>query len=179
MTIDQVRPFESWDDASLAAVAAIASVEDDYPTILTLPTTGDTLKHLRDVWEKFYDDHRNDERIEPFTPNDVIGRWLLLGGVALRYSQQIDRKGYGLNPVDVHRTLLRKQHDYGHENISRFGRIGLLIRTHDKIARLENLLNGENGKPNNESIEDTIMDIIGYSAIGIMWEMDTFRLDLK
>jgi hypothetical protein len=176
MTIDQVRPFESWDDASLAAVAAIASVQDDYPTILTLPTTGDTLKHLRDVWEKFYDDSQN---IEPFTPNDVISRWLLLGGVALRYSQQLDRKGYGLNPVDVHRTLLRKQHDYGHENISRFGRIGLLIRTHDKIARLENLLNGENGKPNNESIEDTIMDIIGYSAIGIMWEMDTFRLDLK
>jgi hypothetical protein len=176
MTIDQVRPFESWDDASLAAVAAIASVQDDYPTILTLPTTGDTLKHLRDVWEKFYDDSQN---IEPFTPNDVISRWLLLGGVALRYSQQLDRKGYGLNPVDVHRTLLRKQHDYGHKNISRFGRIGLLIRTHDKIARLENLLNGENGKPNNESIEDTIMDIIGYSAIGIMWEMDTFRLDLK
>ena len=74
-------------------------------------------------------------------------------------------------------TLVKKQRDYGPENISRFGRQGLLIRCHDKVARLENLL--ASGKtPENESIHDTYMDIVGYSAIGIMWESRTFLLPL-
>jgi hypothetical protein len=49
---------------------------------------------------------------------------------------------------------------------------------HDKIARLENLISKE-VDPNNESIYDTVMDIIGYSAIGIMWERNEFMLDLE
>ena len=52
-----------------------------------------------------------------------------------------------------------------------------MIRTHDKIARLENLC-GSDFEPNNESIDDTLLDIIGYSAIGIMWETETFLLPL-
>ena len=75
-------------------------------------------------------------------------------------------------------TLVKKQYDYGHNNIARFGFIGLLIRVHDKIARLENLISKE-VDPNNESIDDTIMDIVGYSAIGIMWEQNQFMLDLE
>jgi hypothetical protein len=79
---------------------------------------------------------------------------------------------------EVHETLCRKQHDYGHENIQRFGRAGLMVRVHDKVARLENLI-GNNAKPNNESIQDNVMDVIGYSAIGIMWESGTFLLELE
>jgi hypothetical protein len=79
---------------------------------------------------------------------------------------------------EVHETLCRKQHDYGHENIQRFGRAGLMVRVHDKVARLENLI-GNNAKPNNESIQDNVMDVIGYSAIGIMLESGTFLLELE
>lgn len=74
-------------------------------------------------------------------------------------------------------TLIRKQHDYGHHNISRFGRHGLLVRVHDKIARLKNLML-QSASPNNESISDTYTDIVGYSAIGIMWERGWFNLEL-
>jgi hypothetical protein len=74
-------------------------------------------------------------------------------------------------------TLIRKQHDYGHHNISRFGRHGLLVRVHDKIARLKNLML-QSAAPNNESISDTYTDIVGYSAIGIMWERGWFNLEL-
>ena len=47
-----------------------------------------------------------------------------------------------------------------------------------KFIILENLISKE-VDPNNESIDDTIMDIVGYSAIGIMWEQNQFMLDLE
>jgi hypothetical protein len=53
-----------------------------------------------------------------------------------------------------------------------------MVRVHDKVARLENLIEN-NSTPNNESIQDNVMDVIGYAAIGIMWESDTFMLELK
>lgn len=74
-------------------------------------------------------------------------------------------------------TLIKKQKDYGHENISRFGRYGILIRTHDKLARLKNLQKTKN-TPENESVTDTYTDIVGYSAIGMMLERDWFGLPL-
>lgn len=75
-------------------------------------------------------------------------------------------------------TLIKKQRDYGHENISKFGRYGLLVRTHDKLARLRNLQATQNS-PQNESIIDTYTDVVGYSAIGMMLERNWFGLKLK
>jgi len=76
-------------------------------------------------------------------------------------------------------TLAEKQHDYGHHNIARFGRQGLLVRVHDKLARLRNLSIRPSGEAKNEPIADTYMDIIGYCAIGMMWERDWFLLELS
>ena len=85
---------------------------------------------------------------------------------------------YFLEHVELLNVIIRKQRDYGHENIARFGRTGLLVRLHDKVARLENLL-GSGNVPNNESIEDNIGDVIGYCTIGAMWEEGTFLLALQ
>lgn len=79
---------------------------------------------------------------------------------------------------DITGTLIKKQSDYGHHNIARFGRRGLVVRTHDKIARLKNLHLARGGQAANESLTDTYTDIIGYSAIGMMWERGWFLLDL-
>lgn len=80
----------------------------------------------------------------------------------------------------VHGVLVRKQMDYGHENIRRFGRIGLIVRMQDKVARLENLIaRGAAEDPQNESLFDNVVDVMGYSAIGLMWESETFLLPLK
>lgn len=79
---------------------------------------------------------------------------------------------------DITSTLVRKQSDYGHHNIARFGRQGLVVRCHDKVARLKNLHLARSGKAANESLTDTYVDIIGYSAIGMMWERGWFLLDL-
>lgn len=79
----------------------------------------------------------------------------------------------------IAQTLAEKQHDYGHHNIARFGRQGLLVRIHDKIARLRNLSIRTNVEAKNEPIADTYMDIIGYCAIGMMWERGWFLLELS
>ncbi len=81
--------------------------------------------------------------------------------------------------TEVANLLIRKQADYGHDNISRFGRIGLMVRMHDKVARLENLRRDSVDAPNNESIEDNLLDLIGYSTIGKMWEDRTFMIPLQ
>ena len=66
--------------------------------------------------------------------------------------------------------LLRKQMDYGPTNISRApgGPLnGLRVRMHDKIARINNLLD-KNVDPQNESLRDSFIDLLNYSAIAIM-----------
>jgi hypothetical protein len=80
---------------------------------------------------------------------------------------------------EVTATLIKKQMDYGPENISRFGRQGLLVRCHDKLARLRNLHIVRQGQASNESVTDTYLDIVGYSAIGMMWERGWFLLPLN
>ena len=103
--------------------------------------------------------------------------FLALGRIALRLGRF---HGYFTSPGTAQRvldTVIRKQCDYGHHNIARFGRLGLLVRLHDKIARLENLL-GSGSAPNHESIEDNILDVMGYSIIGAMWERGVFMLDV-
>ena len=104
--------------------------------------------------------------------------WELLGARAAKELQRLgaipDKADIAANHVCE--LLASKQRDYGHDNIARFGRTGLMIRMHDKIARLENL---RGSTPGNESVADNLLDVIGYSTIGLMWENGTFMLELK
>ena len=81
--------------------------------------------------------------------------------------------------------LTQKQLDYGYENINRFGTDGLLVRMHDKIARLENLVANRSKvsindlEINFESIEDTLADLIGYCIIGCMVVRDIWKLPMN
>jgi hypothetical protein len=73
--------------------------------------------------------------------------------------------------------LCRKQHDYGHNNITNFGIIGVAVRICDKIARIDNL--SKRNQPTNESLVDSYIDIVGYAMISIMLNEDSFKLPLK
>ena len=74
--------------------------------------------------------------------------------------------------------LAKKQHDYGHENINRFGLRGVEVRLWDKVSRYENLKT-RGGAANTEPIQDTLMDMIGYSAIITMLQFGWFGLPLE
>lgn len=75
--------------------------------------------------------------------------------------------------------LERKQSDYGSANIMRFGLDGLKVRLWDKIARYNNLTRQDAADVRNESIEDTLKDIVGYCTLWLMVHHDWMELPLK
>ncbi len=63
-------------------------------------------------------------------------------------------------------ALFDKKHsDYGKNNISISGQIGIVVRMMDKLARIQNLLKKGND-PNYESMDDSWDDMMNYAAIG-------------
>lgn len=71
---------------------------------------------------------------------------------------------------DALAVLLKKHADYGPKNIAHApgGALnGLRVRMHDKLARINNLI--DSGKePGNESLEDSFLDLMNYAAIGLL-----------
>jgi hypothetical protein len=67
-------------------------------------------------------------------------------------------------------VLLAKHKDYGPRNIADApgGALnGLRVRIHDKIARINNLID-KNSKPQYESLEDSFKDLANYAIIALL-----------
>lgn len=80
------------------------------------------------------------------------------------------------------KLFMKKQKDYGSANISTFGEVGVLVRLNDKFERLKNLVM-KHSTPQNESIDDTLIDIANYAVIYLMirkgfWE-DARHFEIK
>jgi predicted DNA-binding protein (UPF0251 family) len=76
---------------------------------------------------------------------------------------------------DMVNLLGRKQNDYGHGNIEKFGHFGILVRLSDKIERLRNL---KKRQAQAEPYEDALVDIVGYCVVALMLDDNTFGLEL-
>jgi hypothetical protein len=66
--------------------------------------------------------------------------------------------------------LIKKHKDYGPKNISQSpgGPLnGLRVRMWDKIARINHLIDS-GATPENESLRDSFLDLLNYSAIAMM-----------
>jgi len=66
--------------------------------------------------------------------------------------------------------LLEKHHDYGPSNIANApgGPLnGLRVRMHDKLARINHLID-KDLDPLNESLRDSFVDLANYAIIGLM-----------
>ena len=63
--------------------------------------------------------------------------------------------------------LVKKQADYGKQNITDFGLLGVLVRANDKINRLKTLT-AKWTPPENESIRDSWADLAGYALLALM-----------
>lgn len=158
--------MNSWNDA------AAANLQQIYQFSIRPGDINQLRRHL----DEMIDDYLTQS--PTFDPEGCRSRWLELGRMARELGSGIGYFYFFDSSRDVLEVLVRKQRDYGHENIARFGRLGLLVRVHDKIARLENLLSS-GATPNNESILDNVVDVVGYSTIGAMWEEGTFLLALQ
>ena len=67
--------------------------------------------------------------------------------------------------------LILKHKAYGPKNISQApgGPMnGLRVRMHDKMARLNHLLENPDADMNDESLRDTLIDLMNYCAIAMM-----------
>ena len=129
------------------------------------------LKKVRDTYDVLF--HNFYQKPEALAGAELS--MINLGAVGLAAAARTFPDFY--TESELTETLCRKQADYGPENISKFGRDGILVRMHDKIARLENLTTQKNS-PNNESIRDNYMDVIGYCSVGALWESGEFLLPL-
>ncbi len=67
------------------------------------------------------------------------------------------------------RLRWRKLNDYGRiQEYCKFGPLGVVVRMSDKMARIVNLIQ-KTSQPNNESLRDSAIDLINYSAILVMF----------
>ena len=71
-------------------------------------------------------------------------------------------------------VLDSKQQDYGSENITISGELGVVVRAQDKLCRLRHLLI-KNGDVNHERIDDSWMDLANYGMIGHMLHNGVWR----
>lgn len=71
-------------------------------------------------------------------------------------------------------TFIKKHKDYGKGNILSIQELGIAFREAEKVERLKNLLM-QGSTPQNESIDDTWMDIAVYGVIAIMYKRGWFQ----
>lgn len=77
---------------------------------------------------------------------------------------------FGAYTKEMHETFARKRADYGQtttETFEKFGPVSMLVRMHDKLGRLDNLL-GTGKIPNYESTADTLIDLANYCLITLL-----------
>ncbi len=77
--------------------------------------------------------------------------------------------------LDMSTLLLSRQMKYGKGNITTFKYVGIAIRLHDKLSRLEN----SDMEFQDESVADTKMDIVGYTVIAIMLRNNWWDLPVQ
>ena len=157
--------FENWDAAAAHFVEVIYDQVRSKPKVAVADLRNELDTFISSLWSA------------PGGQSRSTAYWSNIGANAFELSEKTPQP---LTVAEVTETLWRKQHDYGPENIARFGRQGLMVRMHDKVARLENLLeNGRSPAVQGEAERDTLMDIVGYSTIGMMWENQAFLLPLE
>jgi len=195
----EARKVNNWEDSAAITVDKIFSYIDNKHSIDWifktvgfdhLPFVGDHIMNMRVIIDEMID-----TQIWQHDPHDMrhrtttdfintyaakqINMFSALSGLSIEMTKLRDPYyEKNLYKEFVTETLIKKQKDYGPENIARFGLNGIVIRTHDKVARLENL-RAKDSDGQNESFDDTLLDIIGYSAVAIMWINGTFLYPMK
>lgn len=157
--------METWDEGANQAVAKIVKATMDSQTLEPDMAILDAISDYISAW------------IAEGKTQETETVYALLEKAGTQGVLQILKAG-SFRRTEMVNTLVRKQHDYGHDNINKFGVVGVAIRLCDKIARAKNLL-GRNSEAENESLMDTWVDIVGYSAISIMLNDGSFQLQLQ
>lgn len=173
MNYDHLRP-RNWDTAARIIVDSMIdlSTTPDFSMMLDGATCHQS---IIDEFEEIVDSlFHSGEKPE----DDILQEQFFDIAVAslIGYSHEtgISVKKAGKHVVQ---TIIGKQRMYGHGNIARFGVPGIAVRLNDKLERLKNLQKHD-GPVLFEPIQDTWLDICGYSVIALMWLNNWFMLAL-
>ncbi len=156
-----VRVATTWDQSAMQWLQYLSKVQADMYVLRTadIPSMRTWIVALT-VGEKSASSSANTEKIFETMAVSAINE--------LRNIESWDL-------VTVFETLCSKQYDYGHENINKFGLYGIIVRLSDKVERYANL---KNKYAKNESVFDTLLDIVGYCVVALMLIDETFNLQL-
>jgi len=171
MNIDLRRRYEmakTWDQSATQWVAHVAGLSKPVKTI-QFEVIRDRIDVLIGIT------FRNEKEPNPES-------FIVIAAPVIGYLRHVNM----WDSAEMSRLLAAKQHDYGHKNIDRFGLQGIVVRLNDKYERLANLeftrqflKEGNTVAPKvDETIFDTLQDIVGYCIIGLMVLDDTFKLEL-
>lgn len=170
MIITKTTPT-TWDEASEIVVSEMMLNANSFG----VSPTGERQNFILQTFEKIVETVFKSEVPQDEQSLDSMWTsiaWSGLIGYANETKVSVEEAG-----MHVLRTVIGKQRMYGHGNISRFGVPGLVIRLNDKLERLKNIQKHD-GPVLFEPLNDTWLDICGYSVIAIMWLNDWFLLDL-
>jgi hypothetical protein len=100
------------------------------------------------------------------------------GKPTVLYSQQ--REAYQKLLDQMMEMHIQKTDDYGPDAVNLTGEIGIMVRMVDKMSRLTHLTGwdfktgtkSEVKSPNNESIDDTLMDLASYALIMLVYRQN-------
>lgn len=74
--------------------------------------------------------------------------------------------------LQMNNIFARKRKDYGQttsETYDKFGPVSMLVRMHDKMGRLDNLLGkNQTAEVTDERVEDTLLDLANYALITLL-----------
>lgn len=171
MNIELRRRYEmakTWDQSATQWVAHVAGLSKPVKTI-QFEAIRDRIDALIGIT------FRNEKEPNPES-------FIVIAAPVIGYLRHVNM----WDSAEMSRLLAAKQHDYGHKNIDRFGLQGIVVRLNDKYERLANLeftrqflKEGNTVAPKvDETIFDTLQDIVGYCIIGLMVLDDTFKLEL-
>jgi hypothetical protein len=170
---DDIKPG-NWDSAAALVVNAIADacktheIAEKKKEITVNKYVDTTFNNIVEI--VFHAENTDKKELEEMFMNLAVAG---LHGYSL-VSNETHTQSAGV----IYHTVLGKQKMYGHGNIARFEIPGIVIRMNDKLERLKNLRQF-NGPVLFEPVQDTWLDICGYSIIAIMWLRGWFLLDIK
>jgi len=150
---------DSWQKNFLKVVNEVVSEEKGRKSNADVASL---LNKLNDFfWGKF----KKPEDIEHFSDEHFFLELAKSALVLASYvaNEQIEQIGNQCFELGV-----RKNKDYGADNILKFGTMGIIVRIGDKLNRINNLVKNKGAAVSDEKEIDTLMDIFNYAVYGIM-----------
>lgn len=132
------------------------------------------VERVRECVGQTFDVVKEDKTNIPYLINDgETGIWLYEDEVTeVIEPKLLNSMNFEGITKEMNETYKRKNADYGNsfgKQFEEFGMISSVVRLTDKLERLKSLTIGKNQQQvNNESIEDTLLDMANYAIMTVM-----------